>query len=452
MTRLAPRFALQFTIALATLAVACGGSGSSGGPGAGGSGFGGSGTGGSGTGGSGVGGSSGVGASGGSSGSAGAAGNAGTGGAAGAGGTGAGPGCAVAVKAGHAHTCARRSDGTLWCWGYDNEGQVGDGAVQNSVSSPNQVGALGANVAQFALGVWHSCAVKIDGTAWCWGMNSHGLLGNGTTATPQLAPVQVVSTGVGFVEVATGQVHTCARSADGSAWCWGAGSVGELGDGKGTSSSTPVQVASLGATVAEIGAGNMSSCARKTDGTLWCWGSGTFGKLGNGSNTKALSPVWVEAGPGAVVRIAIAENYGCALDTAGAMWCWGQNNKGQLGNGTTTDASTPVQVAALGANVVEIGTAGDHACARKADGTMWCWGNNSAHQLGVTTPSYTQTTPVQVQSVGTDVVEMALGGGHTCVRKKDASIWCWGSNGSGQLGAGTTDGYDDPVQAAVPCP
>ena len=281
------------------------------------------------------------------------------------------------LAAGDDHTCARKTDGTLWCWGSNTDGQLGDGNI-GAKASPVQVGALGTLVAEVAAGVGHTCARKTDGTLWCWGQNFQGQLGDGDIVD-KASPVQVSALGTLVAEIAAGRLHTCARKTDGTLWCWGSNIDGQLGDGTAGNKPSPVQVGALGTLVAEVAAGVGHTCARKTDGTLWCWGL---------------------------------------------------NFQGQLGDGTTGDKSSPVQVGALGTLVAEIAAGNLHTCARKTDGTLWCWGNNDHGQLGDGT-SKSKSSPVQVGALGTLVAEVAAGGNHTCARKTDGTLWCWGTDGTG---------------------
>lgn len=319
---------------------------------------------------------------------------------------------------------------------------------------PIQVAALGANVAQVSPGVWHTCAVKTDRTLWCWGANTDGQLGDGTTGAPKLTPVQVASLGASVAEVSSGKHHTCARKTDGTVWCWGA--AGALGLGHETPTRTPAQVSSLGASTVELSMGGYHSCARKADGTVWCWGIKSDGQVGDGvvaSGPGAVSPVQVASLGTSVVKISVGHQHSCARKTNGSVWCWGLNSKGQLGDGTTTTTGTPVQVTSLDANVEDLQAGDEHNCVRKADQTVWCWGSNGSGALGVPDNSVPRTTPVQTPMVSTGVVEIAAGYDTTCVRKTDKSVWCWGGNGQGQLGIGTTNAPNvPPVRALVPCP
>ena len=323
------------------------------------------------------------------------------------------------VSAGGYHTCAVKTDGSLWCWGGNDYGQLGDGTYTDR-TTPVQITS---GVSSVALGLWHTCAVKTDGSLWCWGDNDYGQLGDGTN-TSRNTPVQIAS---GVSSVSLGGSHTCAVKTDGSLWCWGRNNYGQLGDGNNTSRNTPVQIMSSG--VSSVALGGAHTCAVKTDGSLWCWGDNDYGQLGDGTNTSRTTPVQIMSS--GVSSVALGLHHTCAVKTDGSLWCWGDNDYGQLGDGTNTSRNTPVQIMSSGVSSVALGDY--HTCVVKTDGSLWCWGRNNYGQLGDGTNS-DKNTPVQIMSSG--VSSVALGGAHTCAVKTDGSLWCWGWNGFGQLGDG----------------
>jgi alpha-tubulin suppressor-like RCC1 family protein len=378
------------------------------------------------------------------------------------------------IAAGGNHTCAYRQDGTLWCWGYNQMGQLGQGptAVVDgggvNQSSPVQATPLGATVVEVAAGSLHTCARKQDATLWCWGDNIAGQLGNGTLGWPPTFDlVQVAPLGTSVVEVAAGANHTCARTQDGKLWCWGDNGAGQVGDGTisvGDAASavkaSPVQVASLGTGAVQVAAGNVHTCARKQGGTLWCWGHNEYGQLGDGTtggvacSGSVCKPVPVQVtGLGAsVVEVSTGDGHTCARKQDGTLWCWGRNTYGALGTGMTGwKEPSPLKVASLGTDVVAVTAWGDHTCARKQDGTLWCWGKNTSGQVGEGTTASPKPLPVQVTALGASVLEVSAGREHTCARRQDGTIWCWGANYLGQLGDGTTTGKPTPVQVLA-CP
>jgi alpha-tubulin suppressor-like RCC1 family protein len=355
--------------------------------------------------------------------------------------------CSEQVALGYYHTCARKKDGTLWCWGNNNYAQLGNGTDQEK-ASPVQVSLLGATVIDVALGYDHTCGRKKDGTLWCWGRNDSGQLGDGTS-TGKSSPVQIVALAATAVDVVLGDYHSCARKQDGTLWCWGHNDSGQLGDGTTVKKSSPAQVPALGATVVEVSLGGAHSCARKQDGTLWCWGRNDYGQLGDGTTVQKSSPVQVPVLGATVVEVSLGGAHSCARKQDGTLWCWGANYNGQLGDDTTASTSSPVQVFVLGNSVIEVALGDRHGCARKQDGTLWCWGANYDGQLGDGTKAQ-KSSPVQVVALGATVVEVALGGAHTCARKQDGTLWCWGANSSyGQLGDGTKAQKSLPVKVPL---
>ena len=368
----------------------------------------------------------------------------GTGGSA-TGGAGGAAECAVELDLGDHHACARKGDGTLWCWGMNNYGQIGDGGTADK-KAPAHVQALGTAVAELATGGYHSCARKGDGSVWCWGLNDFGQIGDGTSAK-KTTPVEVKDVGA-VANLTAGAMHTCARKADGTAWCWGMNDSGQIGDGTRVNKTTPVQGKGLGS-VAQLVAGGEHTCARKTDATLWCWGKNDHGQIGAGGGALSSGPVAVTALGTETAEVTAGGQHTCVRKTNGTVWCWGNNTFGQLGDGSSTPSAAPVPVTALGASVVEVTAGSSHTCARKQDGTLWCWGDNNSGQLGDGTYDK-KTSPVQVTALGTTVVEVEPGFGTSCARKADGTVWCWGL--SSALGDGTVGSEVCGSQKCTPAP
>ena len=312
---------------------------------------------------------------------------------------------ATRVVTGDSHTCALLGDGTVQCWGVGDSGQRGDGTFNNISTVPVAVVGLSNAVAVAARG-YHSCALLLgDGTVWCWGRNVDGQLGNGTRAPVDCSPGSCGSStpvrvgGItGAAAVIAGGYHTCALFGDGTAQCWGRNDDGQLGDGTFTTSSTPVPVGGLTGAGAVTG-GFYHTCALLGDGTVQCWGRNAEGQLGDGSSIGTRAPTRVIGITGALA-VSGGFQHTCALLSDGTVQCWGRNAEGQLGDGTTTSSSTPVRVGGVtGAVAVSAGIL--HTCALLANGTVKCWGavGNGFGQLGngATTGS---SAPVTVTGTG----------------------------------------------------
>jgi alpha-tubulin suppressor-like RCC1 family protein len=482
----------------------------------------------------------------------------------------------AAVTAGGRHTCATRTDGTLWCWGRNNLGQLGDGTTTDS-PAPSQVGTSYGWVGP-SVGYQHTCATRSDASIWCWGWNSSGQLGDTTKAT-RTSPVRVASPRA-FASVAAGYRHTCALSS-GLMYCWGWNGAGQLGDRTTTDRLVPVgvQLPMLAARVVtgsdhscavdatansslwcwgfngsgqdgdgttgnldvptavgqhvwvRVSSSNGSTCAIRGDGSLWCWGENIYGKLGDGTTIRRLvptrigtftdwlavaadasgtcglrgtgtpwcwgrsadlgqhlTPTQVPSAQNSLRSLEMRNNHACGIDVNRALWCWGVNSSGELGDGTLTDRPAPVRVG-TDANWVRVTTGVWHTCGIRTDGSAWCWGNNGNGQLGdLTTVQYRNTPTLVVAYPGpfndvsagyhgscglrgstpglmacwgavpadfrgdgvTQYAQVHMGEwDHGCARKPNGTLWCWGGNTYGQIGDGTTIARSTPVQVGT---
>jgi alpha-tubulin suppressor-like RCC1 family protein len=343
----------------------------------------------------------------------------------------------VAVAGGYYHTVVLKDDSTVWAWGYNNYGQLGDGTAINR-NTPVQVPGL-SGIKAIACGYYHTVALKDDGTVWAWGYNYYGQLGDGTT-TNRNYPVQVPGLS-GITAIASGYYHTIALKDDGTVWTWGYNNYGQLGDGTAINRNTPVQVPGLSGITA-IAGGNYHTVALKNDGKVWAWGYNYYGQLGDGTTTKRNKPVRV-SGLSGITAIACGTSHTIALKNNGTVWTWGDNAYGQLGDGTTTKRSTPAQVVNLD-GIIAIAGGKIHTVALKDDGTVWAWGYNNYGQLGDGTTTE-QSTPVRVSGLS-GITAIAGGGYHTVTLKDDGTVSTWGYNIYGQLGDGTYTNQYTAVQ------
>jgi alpha-tubulin suppressor-like RCC1 family protein len=288
----------------------------------------------------------------------------------------------VAVAGGFFHTAVLRSDGTVLAWGDNRFGQVGDGTTITR-DVPVRVAALTVGVEQIAASGFHTLAVAADGSVWCWGNNLDGQLGDGTR-TDRVTPERVPGL-TKVVQVAGGASHSLALRSDGTVWTWGDNTAGQLGDGTTRIRCEPVRVARL-KNVTQIAAGAASSAALRADGTVVTWGGNFLGQLGDGSVTDRAVPARV-AGLTGVTRIAANGEHCLAVlaagpeRPAGTVVAWGSNFDGQLGDGSRVDRPRPVPVAVL-AHVTRVAAGRFHSLAVRADGTLWTWGAHDQGQLG----------------------------------------------------------------------
>ena len=198
--------------------------------------------------------------------------------------------------------------------------------------------------------------------------------------------------------------------------------------------------------VLSVSAGGSHTCAVKTDHTLWCWGSNDLGQLGNGTTTDSAVPVREHTHASDWTAVSAGEEYTCAVKTNHTLWCWGSNPSGELGNGTTTDSDIPVREHSHAGDWAAVSAGWDHTCAVKTGHTLWCWGDNGTGQLGDGGPTTGSDVPVQEHNHASDWTAVSAGGDHACAVKTDHSLWCWGNNYSGQLGIGVAGYFSTPEQ------
>ena len=372
---------------------------------------------------------------------------------------------ATSVSTGVYHSCTIMS-GDAYCWGGNFYGPVGDGSTtnRNRITAVDTSGVLdGVTLTQIVAGDYHTCALSSAGAAYCWGYNGNGRLGDGTT-TDRSSPVAVNTSGaldgVTLTQLALGSNSTCALSSTGAAYCWGANSRGQLGNNSTTASSLPVAVDTSGAlsgkTVTRIAVGAQYACAIAS-GAAYCWGYNSEGQLGDGTQTNSSVPVAV-ATSGVLsgvtlTRVTAGSAYACALSSSGAAYCWGTNEHGELGSGSTATETLPVAVASGGVTWTQISAlaSGSHTCAVSTDHTAYCWGYNGNGQLGDDT-QVERDAPTAVYTGGVldgvSLVAVAAGGAHSCAATSgSAAVYCWGHNFYGNLGDGTNSQRIEPVRA-----
>lgn len=336
------------------------------------------------------------------------------------------------------HSMVVRADASLWVSGTNQYGQLGTGNVLPA--TPGRAVGV-ANTKSVATGAQHSVAVTNDGSVWAWGTGSYGRLGDGTTVAKQ-TPVRL--TGIsGVTTVAAGAYHSMALKSDGTVWCWGYNGNGQLGNGSTTDRATPTQVSTLSNVVA-IAAGDEHSLALKADGTVWAWGTNGSGQLGNGTGTGSSSPVQATNLPPVFAIAAGARHTVAILAADGSVWSWGSGAYGQLGDGGTSDRYNLVRAGDL-TGVVDIAAGPTFTLAVSHDGTVWAWGDNRAGQFGNRTTD-SRSVPVKTD-VLTNAVAVAAGTGHSLALTNDGRLFGWGSNAGGQYApVGTPPSSTIPIE------
>jgi alpha-tubulin suppressor-like RCC1 family protein len=301
-------------------------------------------------------------------------------------------------------------------------------------------------------GQTHACGLTSGGQTWCWGRNNAAQIGDSTFTNRKVA-VQVKQGGVSYVNITGGQMHTCAISTAGQAYCWGYNADGRLGDSTTSLRRVPVAVHPVGTiSFASISAGTQHTCGLDGSGQGYCWGSNASGQIGNNSTTYAKIATAVQQGGSSYVQIAAGYVHTCALDGGGQAYCWGYGGDGQLGYGFTTGDSLPAAVTQGGVPYSSIYTEYDHTCALDASGLAYCWGRNNAGQLGDGTTT-TQYTPVAVVMPVASFTTLALGSASTCgLDGSTGQAYCWGAGGNGQLGDGNNTDSLSPVAVSQSAP
>lgn len=388
----------------------------------------------------------------------------------------------IQVRATNSTACGIKVDRTVWCWGGDTNGRLGNGPVVTAdQDQPYQVPGI-TNAVKVSVFLSHVCALIKDGTAWCWGENVQGSLGDGTTTTRH-SPVKVQFFN-DMIDISAGQDNTCIVRRNGEGWCWGVGTGGQLGNGASVNSQTPVRVSGVNDFVSIV-RGNTAYCGVTRRGNGYCWGNEMNGSFGNGGASGIQNTPSAITGLTDIVELDIGDENACALRSTGHISCWGAGTAGQLGNGTNTAVqTTPVTVVGI-SDFVEMGQTASTSCGLRSNGEMWAWGEDYLGRLGNgDADSSNKNLPVRVHaenfislstncgfgivdpqaarttvpnSILADKIAVAGVGAdarHACMIKPDGTAWCWGTENYGALGNGgsLTDTAFSPVPVADPGP
>ncbi len=330
----------------------------------------------------------------------------------------------------------------LWIWGQGISGQLGTNDIVPR-STPVTTFAGGTNWIQVSGGYSHSAVIRSDESLWVWGQGIYGLLGN-NSEVDRSTPVTTFAGGNDWKQVSCGANHTTAIKNDGSLWIWGYNSSGQLGINNTVTRSTPVTTFAGGTNWKQVSGGSSHTAAIKTDGSLWIWGQGANAELGNNATTNRSTPVTTFAGGNNWKQVSCGTNYTAAIKTDGSLWTWGFGTSGQLGNNDTTNRSTPVTTFAGGTNWKQVFCGTNHTAAIKTDGTLWLWGAGSTGRLG-NNDTTNRSTPVTTFTGGTNWKQVSGGASHTAAIKTDGTLWVWGRGTQGQLGNNTTTARSTPV-------
>ena len=340
----------------------------------------------------------------------------------------------VKVAAGWGHSCTVNGKGHVKCWGSNKYGQLGDG-THTGKRAPVDVSGLMMGTKDVTVGERHTCAVTVAGGLKCWGSNHDFQLGDGTRQD-RVTPVDVADLKNEVRTAAAGEQHTCVLTSGGGVKCWGNNHDGQLGDGTTADKSNPVDVEGLMNGITAITAGWNHTCALTSSGAAKCWGNNQDGQLGDGTTVARSSPTEVTGLGGGVTALAAGGRHTCALIETGALKCWGQNQRGQLGDGTTADRVVPVNVAELSTGVMALAAGWQHSCALMLNGAIKCWGNNGNGQVGAGN-LLLKVTATDVPRISAPAVAVTAGREHTCALLADNAVRCWGDDQQGQLGKDT---------------
>jgi alpha-tubulin suppressor-like RCC1 family protein len=331
---------------------------------------------------------------------------------------------------------------TVWSWGCAGSGQLGDDTIVDKSSPVSVVGGF-TDWCQVSAGCNHSAAVRMNGTLWGWGSDINGKLGDNNSVSTS-SPVSVVGGFTDWCQVSAGMPHSAAVRTNGTIWSWGSGADGRLGDNTLVTRSSPVSVVGGFTDWCQVSAGGFHTAAVRTNGTVWSWGNNTSGRLGDNTATDKSSPVSVVGGFTDWCQVSVGYEHSTAIRTNGTIWSWGLGSSGRLGDNTNVTRSSPVSVVGGFTDWCQVSVGVCHTAAVRTNGTIWSWGNGCFGILGDNTIT-TRSSPVSVVGGFTDWCQVSAGRCHTAAVRTNGTIWTWGNNSSGRLGNGTVTTSSSPV-------
>ncbi len=335
---------------------------------------------------------------------------------------------------------------SVWMWGSNSNNQLGTNSA-TTVFSPVPISALQMNWCFAIAGSFHTAALKTDGTLWTWGWNGCGQLGDGTQ-TQRAIPVQTAAGGTNWKQVCPSREHTVAVKTDGTLWVWGNGICGRLGDGAILMRTSPITTAGGGTNWCQVALGCLHTAAIKTDGTLWTWGHNLCGRLGDGAVIDKCSPETTAGGGTNWCQVSGGNDHTAAVKTDGTLWTWGLGTFGRLGDNTLTNKCSPDTTIGGGNDWCVVKSGFAHTVALKTNGTIWSWGCNNVGQLGDNTVT-SRLSPVTTAGGGTNWCQIAAGDVHTMALKTDGTLWTWGWNCCGRLATNTQTNRSSPGTTVI---
>ena len=383
----------------------------------------------------------------------------------------------VSARSRSTHSLGLASDGTAYAWGSNNYGELGNGTISRD-PNPLPVAVTttgtpmaGKTITAVSAGSYYSLALAGDGTVYTWGRNNYGQLGNGTTDDSNI-PVAVTTTGTPMAgktitAISAGRFHSLALASDGTVYAWGFNEEGQLGNGTTDDSNIPVAVTTTGTsmagkTITAISGGYSHSLALASNGTVYAWGYNDYGQLGNGTTTVSNKPVAVTTtgtpiADKTITAISAGYSHSLALASDGTVYAWGNNGNGRLGNGTTTHSNKPVAITdtpMAGKTITAISAGSSHSLALASDGTVYAWGYNGYGQLG-NGATDDSNIPVAITTAGMPmagktITAISAGSSHSLALASDGTVYAWGFNEEGQLGNGTNVDSNLPVATIMP--
>jgi alpha-tubulin suppressor-like RCC1 family protein len=330
----------------------------------------------------------------------------------------------------------------LYAWGINTNGRLGDNTIADRSSPVSVVGGF-TDWIQVSAGNAHSLGVRANGTAWAWGNNLNGRLGDNTIAD-RSSPVSVAGGFTDWIQVSAGNAHSLGVRANGSAWAWGLNTNGRLGDNTATARSSPVSVVGGFTDWIQVSAGGSHSLGLRANGTAWAWGLNSNGRLGDNSTTSRLSPVSVVGGFTDWIQVSAGDSHSLGLRANGTAWAWGLNTNGRLGDNSITSRLSPVSVVGGFTDWIQVSAGNAHSLGVRANGTAWAWGNNLNGRLGDNSTTV-RSSPVSVVGGFTDWIQVSAGNAHSLGVRANGSAWAWGLNTNGQLGDNTATARSSPV-------